>query len=776
MTVKKLTLSILVLGLAGILYLVVSQSHNLVSDNLSSDTTNRPLSPSESPSKPTSPNSVPTATPDQTSKPQLGTGGSVITTSDKEATETYIANHNLTIVKTVTLSNNQTLLTLAEKPDDPSVTALSQTVKSAKVSQNFIYKAAATPNDSKYSEQWGLAKIAAPEAWDISTGTSSTVIAILDTGILFSQTIPSGTFSHSDFPSSKQWTNTGESGSGKETNGVDDDGNGKIDDWQGWDFMGGFAGGSNCPNGTSGSYVLQDNDPGPYSCDTFVNPAQLNKTHYSGGCAYDQGACYLGHGTMVSSIAGAATNNGLLMAGVDHNARLMNLRVLDGYGATDTSIVTAAVNYATAKGANIINLSLTVSICTGGISDPVLESALAAAKAAGVLVVGAAGNEGAGTPGHVCYPGSSTNAIAVGATDINDSIAEFSNSGPELDVAAPGVNVPIDNAPSSYLNADYLSAGSGTSFAAPHVSGLAGLLKARLPSATPDDLARIIKAQTDKVAGMGGAEFTNFYGYGRINAGKALRFTASTHPDGTLVIQLGGTSVYLIEGSLKRYVPHPVAFFSNYGYIDSRVKQATSADLALGSGSNLDYAEGTLLKGSGPEVYAVERSGETLQKRHINSVAAYQSLGYGDNDKLVVSDALLPSSTGTQIGEGSPHPNGSLIRQPGGLAVYLIDNGQKRYVPNPGTLRSLHKGAFKVYGGTTADMALPDGTNVDFAEGALVRASDSPVVYVIDVASAQTTKRHISSAAIFQTLGYSASDIIDVPAGQLPSQTGSPIN
>lgn len=715
--------------------------------------------------------------PKNSPKPQTQPGGSVISTSNRAAAEAYIAGHSLTLVQSVSVDKTNSLLTVAEKPGDPKVQGLAAAVPGTKASANYIYHAVFTPNDPAYPDQWALLKIAAPTAWDISTGSSATTIAVIDTGILFPQTFgsPTTTYSQVDFPTSRMWTNPGESGGGKETNGIDDDGNGKKDDWQGWDFMGGFAGGANCPNGSSGGYVDEDNDPGPYSCDTDFNPAQLNKTHFNGGCAYDQGACSVSHGTMVASVAAAASNNSQLIAGLNHNAKLMNLRVLDGYGSTDTSLVTAAVRYATTKGATVINLSLAATDCSVNQSDPVLEAALSAAKAAGITVVAAAGNEGRISPGNVCFPGSSPSVIGVGATDINDNLAVFSNFGPELDVSAPGVNVYVDNAPSTYQPFDSYRSVSGTSFSSPYVAGLAALIKTAAPSVSPDDVYRFITQQADKVPGMQGADRTDQFGYGRINAYRSLRATQLTHPDGVLFTQAGG-AVYLVENGQKRYVPNPGVFLSNWGNIDSRVKSATQLDLSLPSGANVDFNGGTLVKGSGPEIYGLEQSGGVLQKRHITSPAAYQALGYGDGDRINLPDSLLPAASGANIADGSRHPYGTLIRAPGALAVYLLENGQKRYVPSPAVLRSLHKGNFRVYPGVAADMQLPDGINVDYAEGTLLRGDNSPNVYIVDINGTSVTKRYITSPGVFQTLGLAAADIIDVPASQLPNAPGPDIN
>lgn len=518
----------------------ISKPSSSVSGNSS---VTKPTSVSTQTQNNSKPNATKTA---DRSKSQAHSESSVISTSNQAAAEAYIAQHGLTLVQSTMIDENHSLLTVTENPSDPKVQGITTAVPNTKTSANYIYHAVFTPNDPFYSSQWALAKISAPAAWDISTGSSGTTIAIIDTGVLFSQTFgtPSATYNQVDFPTSRMWTNPGESGGGKETNGIDDDGNGKIDDWQGWDFMGGWAGGVNCPNGTSGNYLFEDNDPQPYSCDNPDNTSQLNKNHYNNSCDYglagSGGACYIGHGTMVASVAAASTNNGQLIAGLNHNTKLMNLRALDGYGVTDTALITAAVRYATSKGVDVINLSLAITNCSNSFSDPLLESALSDAKTAGITVVAAAGNEGASNPGSVCYPGSSSNVIGVGATDINDNLANFSNFGPQLDVTAPGVNVYVDNAPSSYLPSDSYATGNGTSFSTPYVAGLAALLKTKVPSASPDDIYHLITQQTDKVPGMQGADRTDHYGYGRINALHSLIAASSPANTTDVALTAGG--------------------------------------------------------------------------------------------------------------------------------------------------------------------------------------------------------------------------------------------
>ena len=169
-------------------------------------------------------------------------------------------------------------------------------------------------------------------------------------------------------------------------NGADDDGNGLIDDINGWNFVGGS------------NDVADDN----------------------------------GHGTQVAGIAGAATNNGQGIAGVCWNCRLMPVKVMQASGAVNYSDIAAGVAYAAAKGAHVINLSL------GGYADSAtLRTAIETAASTAVIIAGA-GNDDASAP---FYPAAYPDVIAVAATDQNDTKPVFSNYGAWVDVSAPGVSI-----------------------------------------------------------------------------------------------------------------------------------------------------------------------------------------------------------------------------------------------------------------------------------------------------------------------------------------------
>lgn len=246
---------------------------------------------------------------------------------------------------------------------------------------------------------------------------------------------------HTDLDASL-WTNPGEIAG----NGIDDDNNGFIDDSRGWDF------------------VSNDNDP-----------MDLN-----------------GHGTHVAGTI-AAENNGSGQTGVAHGARIMPVRVLDAAGSGTYAAIARGVRYATANGARVINLSL-----GGGTGSPDLQSAIQDAAARGVVVVMAAGNDGAATVGYPAAYAASV-GMAVGAVDLNGTMASFSNragSTPLDYVTAPGVNI------YSTLLANTFGYLSGTSMATPHLAGLAALILSYRPTLSAAQVEALITASASHGSGV----------------------------------------------------------------------------------------------------------------------------------------------------------------------------------------------------------------------------------------------------------------------------------
>ena len=213
-----------------------------------------------------------------------------------------------------------------------------------------------------------------------------------------------------------------------------------------------------------------------------------------------------GHGTHVAGIAAAATNNGVGIAGIAPQARIMPVKVLDQYGNGWYSDIAAGIIYAADNGAQVINLSL------GGKEDSqILRDAVDYARNRGALVVAATGNDG----GAVLYPAAYAPCWRWPRPIGSDQVAYFSNRGSQVDVAAPGVDI--------YSTWPWVTGyftKSGTSMAAPHVSGVAALIRSERPDLAVDQIAQIITSTAHDVADPGWDAAT---GWGRIDAYAAVK-------------------------------------------------------------------------------------------------------------------------------------------------------------------------------------------------------------------------------------------------------------
>ncbi len=276
---------------------------------------------------------------------------------------------------------------------------------------------------------WGLDRINAPEVWAQGYTGQDVIVAVIDTGV---------DYTHPDLDDNI-WTNPGEI-----YDGIDNDGNGFVDDVLGWDF------------------VNWDNNP-------------MDDT---------------GHGTHVAGTI-AAENNGFGITGVAYNAKIMSIKVLGSNGGTYNDVA-AGIFYAVNNGARVINLSL-----GGAFSSRIVTAAVRYATENGVVVVMASGNEGRSQPSFPANLASNW-GIAVGAVDSSNRLARFSNRAgvnPLDFVIAPGVRIW-----STTPNATY-SAYSGTSMATPHVAGVAALMLSANPFLTSGEVETIL-VQTANPSGI----------------------------------------------------------------------------------------------------------------------------------------------------------------------------------------------------------------------------------------------------------------------------------
>ena len=324
-----------------------------------------------------------------------------------------------------------------------------------------------TPNDPSYLDGtlWALnntgqnggtsdADIDAPEAWDTRTSANPVIVAVIDTGVRYT---------HEDL-AANMWTNPGEIPG----NGIDDDGDGYVDD--------------------------------VYGINAITNTGDPWDDHF--------------HGTHVSGTVGGVGNNGKGVVGVAWNVRIMALKFLNSGGSGYTSDAVKCIDYAIAKGAKIMSNSW-----GGSGYDQALYDAIAAARDADIIFVAAAGNDSSNNDIKPAYPASFAlpNIVAVAATDRNNLLASFSNYGANsVELGAPGVSI------YSCLNGSDSSYGSlnGTSMATPHVSGALALLRAQFPELSYSNAIAVLLATVDPIPSLTGKTISG----GRLNLQKLLTF------------------------------------------------------------------------------------------------------------------------------------------------------------------------------------------------------------------------------------------------------------
>ncbi len=327
------------------------------------------------------------------------------------------------------------------------------------VEETVIGTYSEVPNDPRFDEQWAMQNTGQTGG---TSGADMNASAAWDINAgqssVWVAVIDSGTnYNHEDLVAN-MWKNTAEI----EGNGIDDDGNGFLDDYHGWNFV--------------------DNNSNPLT---------------SGG-----------HGTLVAGCIGAAGNNAIGIAGlaggngIDSGVLMMPLAV--GASGPNGSVVDDAIIYAADNGARVITMSLSISF-----SNAVVDAVEYATEVKGCLVLCAAGNNGSS----VRFPANIERVMAIGATDHDDDHAGFTNPGPEVEVAAPGVDVLTTSLSGGYQTT------SGTSFAAPYTAALAALIWSEAPCLTNAEVRQLIIDTADDVHTPG---FDNRTGWGRINAGNAL--------------------------------------------------------------------------------------------------------------------------------------------------------------------------------------------------------------------------------------------------------------
>lgn len=324
----------------------------------------------------------------------------------------------------------------------------------------YVYELSFTPNDPSLGVQWNLQKIKATMAWDVSQGDTSVVVGIIDTGV---------DWDHPDLQANI-WKNLDEIAA----NGIDDDNNGYIDDYYGWDF-GGLTG-------------TPDNDPMEDMPD---------------------------HGTHVAGIVSASTNNGIGIASIGFKSKIMAVKTSQNnyrnpFNQPYIVYGYEGITYASDNGADIVNCSW------GGSGYSILgQEVINYVTNHGTLVVCAAGNNGS-SDSH--FPSGYSGALSVASTDQGDIKSSFSNYGSSVDVSAPGSGIY-----STWMDNTYITT-SGTSMASPLVAGLAALVKAKFPLLNPLQIAERIRVTCDNIDAFN-PQYQLQLGKGRINAHSALTIT-----------------------------------------------------------------------------------------------------------------------------------------------------------------------------------------------------------------------------------------------------------
>lgn len=404
---------------------------------------------------------------------------------------------------------------------------------------NYIARIQTVPNDpyfsssnswgQGYDDLWGIKRIKADLAWDISTSSQSVVVAVVDTGI---------DYNHPDIQGNI-WINSGEIAG----NGVDDDLNGYIDDDKGYDF-------TTCES----SYFF------------CIPPKSRDNSPFDDH----------GHGTHVGGTIGAVTNNGLGVAGIAWNSKLMAVKGLSRGGEGGDTDLADAIRYAVDNGTDIINMSW-----GGGGFSQLIADALDYAYSMGVVSVAAAGNDNRdiSIPGFHFYPAILPHIVTVAALAHDETRSSFSNWGNLIDVIAPGGSsgdrcvVPagqryfVDvlslraSGTDMYMGAscydqigEFIAGNNyyrarGTSMAAPHVSGVAALILSVVPTFNHDVVEYILQRTAEDVFSPG---FDADSGYGLVDAYAALNLTRGfrDNPRPELAA-LGGSAILKPVGRLE---------------------------------------------------------------------------------------------------------------------------------------------------------------------------------------------------------------------------------
>lgn len=317
-----------------------------------------------------------------------------------------------------------------------------------------------TPNDTYYNNQYYLQNIKAPAVWDFQQGTNA-LVGIIDSGI---------DFLHPDLQQS-YFINIGEYGNGKENNGIDDDGDGYIDNWRGWNFI--------------------DNNNNPVD-DNIVS-----------------------HGSCVAGIISAGFNNGIGISSVTGGSKSLILKCFNSQGVGYEDQIATAILYGVMQGVKVFNFSFGDYIYSDLLKDVVKFAHLN-----DVTIVCSAGNDNSNV---LHYPSAFDEVISVAASDELDRKATFSAYGETVDIYAPGVNILTTSRVgqgSAEYGSNYAFA-NGTSFSSPIVAAVAAILKTKNPNLSNEEIRGILVSSARYFSGQ--SEWNSYYSSGLLNAQTAFQ-------------------------------------------------------------------------------------------------------------------------------------------------------------------------------------------------------------------------------------------------------------